>query len=107
LHQQLNKENMATKTFKLGEVCKGGVITVEADKRTVTIIAKDWDFSTGSRKSSDQSKAKEWDRLEVFTNSNDAERQLNNYLHNLTTSYHAEQVMDWIKSKTTFTQNDW
>jgi hypothetical protein len=31
---------MATKTFKIGEYCKGGVITVEASKRTVLIQAK-------------------------------------------------------------------
>lgn len=98
---------MATKTFKIGESCKGGVITVEASKKTVTVIAKDWDYSTGSRKSSNQSNAKEFDRLEVFTSSNNAERELNNYLHDLTTSYYAEQVMDWIKSNTIFTQNDW
>jgi hypothetical protein len=98
---------MATKTFKIGEYCKGGVITVEASKRNVTIIAKDWDFSTGSRRSSNQSNAKEFDRCEVFTSSNDAERQLDNFLHDLTTSYYAGQVMDWIKTKTTFTENDW
>ena len=98
---------MASKTFKLGEVCRGGVITAEASKGKVTIIAKDWDYSVGSRKSSDQSNAKEWDRLEVFTSSNNAERELNNYLHDLTSSYYAEQVMDWIKSNTIFTQNDW
>jgi hypothetical protein len=95
------------KTFKIGEYCKGGVITVEASKRTVTIIAKDWDMSQGTRRSSNQSNAKEFDRIEVFTSSNYAERELNNFLHDLTTSYYAGQVMDWIKSKTTFTGNVW
>ena len=98
---------MATKTWKLGELSKGGVITITANKRNVLVQAKDWDFSTGSRRSSNQSNAKEFDRIEVFTSSNDAERQLDNFLHDLTTSYYAGQVMDWIKTKTTFTQNDW
>ena len=31
---------MATKTFKIGEYCKGGVITVETTAKKVTIIAK-------------------------------------------------------------------
>lgn len=97
---------MATKTFKIGESCKGGVITVEASKRTVTVIGKEWDYSTGSRKSSNQSNAKEFARREVYTSSNDAERQLDNFLCDLTTSYYAGQVMDWIKTKTTFTEND-
>jgi len=29
---------MASKTFKIGEYCKGGVITVEASAKKVTII---------------------------------------------------------------------
>ena len=98
---------MASKTFKLGEYAKGGVITAEASKRNVTIIAKEWDFSAGSNRGSNQSNAKEWNRLEVYTSSNDAERQLDNFLCDLTTSYYAGQIMDWIKTKTTFTENDW
>jgi hypothetical protein len=32
---------MAKKTFKIGEVCRGGVITVETTAKTVTIISKE------------------------------------------------------------------
>ena len=96
---------MASKTFKIGEYCKGGVITVEATAKKVTIIAKEWEFSQGSSKGSNQSKAKEWNRLEVPTTSSDAERQLDWFLFDLTTSYYAGQVMDWIKTKTKFTSN--
>jgi len=106
LKHNKKETNMATKTFKIGEYCKGGVITVEATAKKVTIIAKDWDFSKGSRRSSDQSNAKEWNRLEVSTNSSDAERQLDWFLFDLTTSYYAGQVMDWIKTKTKFT-SEW
>ncbi len=106
MHQSINKKIMATKTFKIGEYCKGGVITVEASKRTVLIQAKEWDMSAGTTRGSNQSNAKEWNRLEVFTNSNNAERQLDNFLFDLTTSYYAGQIMDWIKTKTTFTEND-
>ena len=31
---------MAKKTWKLGEVCRGGVITIETTKTQVKIIAK-------------------------------------------------------------------
>lgn len=41
---------MATKTFKIGEYCKGGIITVETKGSTVHIIAKEWDYSQGTRK---------------------------------------------------------
>ncbi|TXG82776.1 MAG: hypothetical protein E6R13_04545 [Spirochaetes bacterium] len=96
---------MASKTWKLGEVCKGGVITVEATANKVTVIAKEWDFSQGSSKGSNQSKAKEWNRLEVSTSEPSAESKVDWFLFDLTTSYHAGKIMDWIKTKTSFTRN--
>ena len=93
---------MATKTFKIGEYCKGGVITVETTAKKVTVIAKDWDFSAGSKKSSDQSKAKEWNRLEVSTTDRDARSKIDWFLFDLTTSYYADEVMKWIESKVSF-----
>jgi hypothetical protein len=98
---------MATKTFKIGEYCKGGVITVEATAKKVTIIAKEWDYSQGTNRGSNQSNAKEWNRLEVSTNSNQAERNLSSFLHDLTTSYYTDQILDWIKTKTKFTSEWW
>lgn len=99
---------MATKTWKLGELARGGVITVETTAKKVTVIAKDWDFSAGSKKSSNQSNAKEWNRLEVSTSSSDAERQLDWFLCDLTTSYYAGEVMDWIRTKVKFKNEfDW
>jgi hypothetical protein len=38
---------MATKTWKIGEYAKGGIITVEARGKKVTVIGKEWDFTTG------------------------------------------------------------
>jgi len=90
---------MASKTFKIGECAKGGVITAIATKTKVTIIGKEWDSSKGFNKSSDQSNAKEWTRLEVSTNSSDADRQLTMFLNDLTTSYYTDQVIDWCTSK--------
>lgn len=99
---------MATKTFKIGEYCKGGVITVETTASKVTIIAKEWDTSAGYSKGSNQSNAKEWNRLEVSTSSSDAERKLDWFLFDLTTSYYADQVMEWIKTKVKFkSEFDW
>ena len=93
---------MATKTWKLGEVCKGGVITVETTSNKVTVIGKEWDMSTGTRKSSDQSNAKEFTRVEVKLELNSAARTIDDFLHDLTTSYYAGQIMDWIKTKVKF-----
>lgn len=96
---------MKTKTFKLGEVCKGGIITVEIKNNVIDVIGKDWDFNTGSNKSSDQSKAKEFTRLTVKVTDPQAETQIDDFLNDLTTSYHSEEVMKWIKTKVTLAKS--
>jgi len=92
---------MATKTWKLGEICRGGIITVETKGNKVAIIGKDWDFSQGSRKSSNQTNAKEWTRCEFDTvDTAGAYRNAFNFLHDLTHSWAAEEILKWIESKT-------
>jgi hypothetical protein len=91
---------MATKTFKIGEYCVGGIITAEVSKTKITIINKDWDFSTGSRKSSDQSNAKELQRSSFDVNkSSYDEYAVERYLNVLTSSYYAGEVIKWINTK--------
>ncbi len=92
---------MATKTWKLGELSRGGVITVNVKGSKVTVIAKDWDTTNGYSRNKSQANAKEWDRLEVNLNNNGAESALDNYLFDLTTSYYTDNIMEWIKSKVT------
>jgi hypothetical protein len=96
---------MAKKTWKLGEVCKGGIITIETTKTQVKVIAKEWDFSKGSNKGSDQSGAKEWDRLEVNLSDSGAEKKVDWFLWDLTTSYWSGEILDWIKTKVEFKSN--
>lgn len=91
----------STKTFKLGEWAKGGVITVNINGDNITVIGKEWDYSKGSRKSSDQSGAKEFTRLEVKSTEIDAYKKLLIFLQDLTTSYYADTILEWIESKTT------
>jgi hypothetical protein len=98
---------MATKTWKIGEYCKGGIITIETTKTQVKVIAKEWDTSKGYSKSSDQSKAKEWDRLEIGLSEYDAEYKIDFFLFELTTSYYAGQILEWIKTKVEFNTNNW
>lgn len=90
---------MATKTWKIGEYAKGGIITVETTSTKVIVIAKDWDFSTGSRRSSDQSNAKEFNRKSVVATDNGSKRAVLEFLEDLTTSYYAGQIMEWINTK--------
>ena len=100
---------MATKTFKIGEYAKNGVITAITSPNKVTIISKEWDFSAGSNKSSDQSKAKEAHRIEVSIDPEDnhgnAERELLDYLCEETTSYYADEILKWVKTKVKFPTN--
>jgi len=99
---------MATKTFKIGEYCKGGVITVEVTAKKVAVIAKEWDYSKGYSKGSDQSKAKEWNRLEVSPTDSDARSKIDWFLFDLTTSYYTDEVLTWIESKVSFkSEFDW
>jgi hypothetical protein len=90
---------MATKTWKLGEVCQGGIITVVTKGKNVTIIGKEWDYSKGTLRTSDQSNAKEFCRLDVDTEVGDADRRMSEYLNDLTTSYWAGEIMEWIETK--------
>lgn len=93
---------MNTKTWKLGEVAKGGVITVEITGKVIQVIGKDWDMSKGTRRSSDQSNAKEFTRGTAVATDRGAERKLDDFLCDLTTSYYAGQILDWIKTKVKF-----
>ena len=88
-----------TKTWKIGEHAKGGVITVEIQGKVITVIGKDWDMSQGTRRGSNQSNAKEFTRIEVNVEQRDADRQLSMFLFDLTTSYYTDKLMEWIESK--------
>ena len=92
---------MKTKSWKLGEYCLGGVITVVISSDSITLIGKEWDFTHGGNKSSDQSKAKEFTRLEVSLLDGEAGYKLLDKLNDLTTSYYADEVMKYIKSNST------
>ncbi len=94
-----------TKTFKIGEYCKGGIITAEVTDKQVTVIGKEWDYSKGSNKGSDQSNAKEFDRCTVSVDDSNGAREISNFLNDLTSSYYAEQVMDWLEANSKFQKN--
>ena len=91
---------MATKTWKIGERCIGGIITVTIKKEVVAVISKEWDMSAGTKKSSNQSNAKERDRLELDLQTTSAAYiELLHYIGQLTTSYYTDEIITWIRSK--------
>ena len=96
---------MAKKTFKLGEWAKGGIITVETNGNTITVIGKEWDFSTGSRKSSDQTNAKEFTRSSFKADADSCMRSLEMFLNDLTTSYYSGEIIKWIETKVKITKS--
>jgi len=89
---------MKSKTWNIGEYAKGGVITVEVDKDVISIIGKDWDFSVGSSRESDQSNAVEFTRLVVNWHIRKAEMRLYMFLTELTISYYADEIIKWVKN---------
>lgn len=90
---------MAKKTFKIGEVCRGGVIAVETTAKTITIISKEWDTSAGYGRASSQENAKELDRLTVDVSDEQGYRKLDDYIADLSTSYWAGKILEWVESK--------
>jgi hypothetical protein len=97
---------MAEKTWKIGESAKGGVITARATKTQFTIIGKEWDFSKGSGRGSNQSNAKPFTQRTFGLTAED-ERNAEMFLNNLTTSYYTDQIMDWIKTKVYIAHREW
>ena len=95
----------AQKTFKLGEYAVGGVIAVEINGNTVTVISKEWDTSAGYSRGSNQSNAKELSRLSVQVNNDNSYTEIDNYLNDLTTSYYSSKVIEWIETKVKLKQN--
>lgn len=89
----------STKTWKIGEYAKGGVITVEIKGKVISVIGKDWDFSKGSSRKSDQSGAKEFTRGTILSIQENAYSQLYDFLTDLTTHYYADEIIKWIESK--------
>jgi hypothetical protein len=89
---------MPTKTWKLGEVCQGGVITVIIDKKEILIIGKEWDTSAGYKKSSNQSNAKEFTRRAIQINDRETHFKCFMFLTDLTTAYWADEIIKWIET---------
>lgn len=71
------------KDFKIGEYAIGGIIRVTINEEDVTIVPLDWDSKKPVR-------AEE---------TSDDESYLWNVLFDLTSSYYAEQIMEYIKSE--------
>lgn len=89
-----------TKTWKIGEYAVGGIISVTITGKLIQIENKEWDYSAGSRRSSNQSNAKV---LSTGTITNeeydDVYWKVYKYLSDLTTSYYASTIIEWIESK--------
>jgi hypothetical protein len=81
---------MAKKQFKIGECAIGGIIAVEVTGKVIQVKALDY-----------------WSKKEVKSGSvmadeRQAQWKLDNFLNDLTTSYYASKVLDWIKTKVKF-----
>ena len=81
---------MAKKTFKIGEYAIGGIIQVCTTSDTLNIDALDW-----------STKEKIMGR-EFRINMYDVEYEIFKYLNELTSSYYADKVTDFIKENVKF-----
>lgn len=96
---------MAKKVFKIGECCQGGIIEVQTTDDKITVIGREWDFSTGSRRSSNQSNAQEFTRKSFDPNADQCMRELQMFINDLTTSYYTDQIIKWIETKVKITRS--
>jgi hypothetical protein len=83
---------MATKQFKIGERAIGGIIKVVIEKNLITVSALDY-YSK-----------KEVCSKKFWLSGYDVEYDVELYLDELSTSYHASKIMEYIKTKVTFNQ---
>lgn len=79
---------MATKKFKIGEYAVGGIIQVEIKGKVLSVKALDYNSQ------------KEVVGGSIMTNEDDAYWKVTSYLNELTSSYYADKIMEYIKSKT-------
>lgn len=94
---RLNKLNtMKTKTFNIGEYAVGGRIRIDIYGKIVLIQAIDWStgdvVSSGSLHLPDSNAAFNFDRGK-------AKQQVRTYLHTLTSSYHVDEIMEYMAAK--------
>lgn len=97
----------ATKTWKIGEYSTNGIITVTVNKNIVTVINKEWDYSAGCSRKSNQSNARVLDEHEFDCSFSSAKREISNRLHSYTTSYWADIIEKWIRTKVTIPKESW
>ena len=85
-----------TKTWKIGEECIGGIIQIKVSEgtyfpqgTTIKVLVKEWNGGAVIHSN-------------IFGRIH--ESRLVNHLHDMTTSYYASKIMDWVKENA-FTHN--
>ena len=86
---------MATKQFKIGERAVGGIIKVDVNGKIIQIKCLEW-FSK-----------KEVQSGTFTTDDPYAYRKVDVFLNDVTSSYHADKIMEWLKSKASFKKESW
>lgn len=82
----MKTKTLNIKTFKIGEYAIGGIIEVLIREDLIVISAKDW-------------KTKNFVKGQSFDpKSPDLLMKIDEYLNELTSSYYAEQILNYIKS---------
>lgn len=81
---------MAKETFKIGERCVGGIIEVNITGKVIQVKALDWNTK------------KEVQKGTVLSTQPDAERQIDDFLTELTDYYFVQKIMRWVKDNVSF-----
>jgi hypothetical protein len=77
---------MPTKSFKIGEYAIGGIIKVQINGKAIQVQALDYNSK------------KEVMSGSCMSDEYDARWKMLNFLNELTSSYYADKVLEWIES---------
>lgn len=85
----------ATKTFKIGEYAIGGKIKVKITGKIIQIEALDYYTNEIVQSGS------------TLITESDARRKIDLFLNELTSSYYADKILEWIETKIKFKQHSY
>ena len=83
---------MAKKQFKIGEYAIGGRVQVEIKKTYLIIKCLDWDTK---------------EEVRINHVSIDNYHELQNILNDITSSYYADKITEWVESKVSRKEMSW
>lgn len=95
------------KLFKIGESCQGGVLEAQINGNRITVIAREWQYGKYKRGQVTANNSPEFDRITVYANQPNSRQRLFMWLTEKTTSFYADQVLDFLSANSELKATFW